>query len=119
MGLRSILRRRTREFKRGLTIARKDGSVGDPKLAKVAKAARVINLLAINMGGKAQIRQKYIDGIEKEYRGKIEKNPEITTDELIAAALSTPEYMEMLDDMELSADNLRYIADTELKKVAK
>jgi len=60
--------------------------------------------------GQDRVRQQLIKGVEGDMKRAIKKNPSITVEELVAPALETPEYLALLDDLDMSIDHLRILA---------
>jgi len=64
----------------------------------------------IVMRGADKVRKQLIKGVEGDMRRAIKKNPSITVEELVAPALETPEYLALLDDLDMNIDHLRILA---------
>ena len=64
----------------------------------------------ISIEGVEKVRKKLIKGVEGDLRRAIKKNPQATVEELISPATETPEYMTLLDDLDMNIEHLRVLA---------
>jgi len=102
-----------RTFIRGLKILigiRPYGR-GDKKLAIISATVRGY----IPIAGVPVVRKQIINEIQSHLRGEVKKNPSVTADELLANALGTPDYMNLLKDLDMGERDLRFFASEALK----
>ena len=88
---------------------------GDKKLAVQANLLRTY----IPVAGVGVVRRQIVVEINKHLEREIKKNSVITADELLANVLQTPDYMDMLKDLQLGERDLRFFAKEALKKWGK
>lgn len=108
---------RCKVFIRGLKvlIGNKPFAKGDKKLAVAANLLRSY----IPMVGVGVIRRQIVNEIEAHLKKEIKKNPLVTADDLLANSLGTPDYMDLLKDLDLGEKDLRFFAGEALQKWGK
>ena len=80
--------------------------LGNKSLFYVSRILRAV----IVIKGPDKVRKELIKGVEGDMKRAVKKNPSVTVEELIAPALSTPEYMALLDDLGMNIEHLRVLA---------
>ena len=103
-----------RTFIRGLKVlvGIKPFAKGDKKLAVMADMLRSY----IPMAGVGVVRRQIVNEIESHLKKEVRRNPLITADDLLAKALGTPAYMDLLKDLDLGERDLRFFAGEALKR---
>lgn len=101
-------------FIRGLKvlIGIKPFARGDKQLAVMANVVRSY----IPMAGVGVVRRQIVNEIESHLKKEVKKNPLVTVDDLLAKALGTPDYMDLLRDLDMGEKDLRFFANEALKK---
>lgn len=89
--------------------------LGNKSLAYVSRVIRG----TISVAGVDAVRRRVISGIESDLKQAVKKNKQATIDELIHDALSTPDYMAMLNELSLSETHLRVKAQEAIDNVKK
>lgn len=106
-----------RTFIRGLKvlIGIKPYGRGDKQLAILSATVRRY----IPMAGVGVVRKQIVNEIESHLNREIKRNPKATVDELLSKALSTPDYMDLMKDLDMGEKDLRFFAGEALKKRGK
>ncbi len=106
-----------RVFMNGLKvlIGIKPFARGDKKLAIAANMVRSY----IPLAGVGVVRKQIVKEIETDLKKRIKKTPLVTVNELLAKVLSTPDYMDLLKDLDMGEDDLRFFAGEALKQWGK
>jgi len=84
---------------------------GDKKLAVLSATVRSY----IPVAGVRVVRRQIVNSIEKDLNIAVKKNPKVTVDALLSKALNTPDYMDMLKDLDMGEKDLRFFATEALK----
>lgn len=88
---------------------------GDKNLAVAANLLRTY----IPMAGVGVVRGQIVNEINNDLKKEVKKNPSIAVDDLLANSLSTPDFMDLLKDLDLGEQDLRFFAGEALKKWGK
>jgi len=104
-------------FIRGLKvlIGIKPFARGDKKLAVLSTQLRSY----VPVAGVGVVRRQIVNEIESHLKTEVKKNPLVTADALLANALGTPDYMDLLKDLDMGEKDLRFFASEALKKWGK
>lgn len=106
-----------KDFIRGLQVlsGNKPFAGGDKNLAI---ASDLLKNFLPNMGV-GVTRSKTTEATNRILESKVKKNPQIEMDELLKIFKDTPAYMDLLKDLDMGEDDLRFLASEALKKWGK
>jgi len=101
------------DFCRGLSIifGKPPAGEGDRKLAKMSR----IVMAQIPVYGKRIVRGQVIKSIESDLKHKAKKGGKDAVEDMLKNALQTPEYMRLLQKLDLGEPHLRVMAMEALK----
>jgi len=108
MGLRELLQKRAE--KKITSQVEKD--LGNKSLAYISRFIRG----TIPTAGKDAVRKRVITGIEGDLKRVIKKNPSATVEELIHDAVTTPDYMVLLKELDMDRSHLEVLAQEALRE---
>ena len=109
-----------KDFRRGLKvlIGAKPFAGGDKNLAITANLLQKL----IVMGGAAgvgAVRQQTIRAIEGVLKERLKKNPLAQEEELLKPFLTTPDWMDLMRDLDMGEKDLQFFVGEALKKWGK
>jgi len=108
MGLKELLQKRA-EKKIAPQVERE---LGNKSLAYISRFIRGL----IPTAGKDAVRKRVITGIEGDLKRAVKKNPSATIEELIHDAITTPDYMALLKELDMDRSHLEVKAQEALQE---
>jgi len=109
MGLKELFQKRS-EKKITPQVERE---LGNKSLAYMSRIIRG----SIGIAGTDATRKRVIASIESDLKRAIKKKPFATIEELIHDAITTPDYMELLKELDMDRSHLEVMAQETLKEV--
>ena len=90
--------------------------MGSKSLAELSKVLRATLMAAPT--SKIALHNKVVSAIQGDLKRAIKKNPASTVDSLISVAANTPEYMDLLKDLDMDIETLKVLAQEALAQYA-
>ncbi len=109
-----------KDFRRGLKVltGKQSFAGGDRNLAIAANLLQ--KLIAMGGGaGVGAVRQQTIRAIEGVLQERLKKNPLAKEEELLKPFLTTPDFMDLLKELDMGETDLRFFVGEALKKGGK
>lgn len=102
------------DFRSGLSVifSKPEKGEGDRKLAKKSKEVTAL----ISFAGKDIVRTQLIKQIKRELKQKAKKGGKDAVEKCIQNVVKTPEYMQMIHELDLDESHIRIMAMEALKK---